>query len=59
MLNYFQNDFVRKSFLGSQPRKTLRPKFDLNKKSRKVWVRKFDLTCLALFICLRAYATNS
>ena len=41
------------------PKKTLRPKIDLNHKIRKVWVRKSDLTCLASFTCLRAYATNS
>ena len=46
--------FIRKKFLGSQPRKTLRPKIDLNHKIRKVWVRKYDLTCLASFTCLRA-----
>ena len=59
MLNYFQIFFLRKSFLGSQPRKILRPKIDLNHKIRKIWARKYDLTCLASFTCLKACATNS
>ena len=54
----FQKVFVRKSFLGSQPRKTPRLKIDLNKNFKKVWVSKSDLICLSLFTYLRACATN-
>ena len=59
MLNFLQNVYLKKSFIGAQPRKTPRPKIDLKRKIRKFWVKKFDLTCLASFTCLRACAANS
>lgn len=52
-------NFIKNHYMVPFERKTPRSKVDLNVKPNKIWVRKSNFNCFALFTCLRIFATNS
>ena len=40
MRKFLENFYLRRSFMGSRPKKTLRPKIDLGNKTIKIWIKK-------------------